>query len=730
MNDLETGKPSVDSQVPYNYSLDELEASCAKIWAVYISEAEKYDKALVESWRGNMDGMLIFAGLFSASLTAFIIESYKTLTPDSGHTTAALLKQISGQLAASASGTTFEVPPETAFVVPMSSVICNVLWFASLGFSLACALVATLVEQWARDFIQRADMRPSPIIRARIFSYLYYGLKRFNMHLVVEVVPLLLHMSLVLFFAGLIAFLLPIHTGVMGVSATLLGIIVVMYCYLTVIPLVSFDSPYRTPLSSVLWRTSQLWQLTTSYLWVWVGRQKQSEERMEGTMVEGVIHHAVQPSPERDNRDLHALIWTIKSLVDNTELEPFIAGIPDILWGPNGRRYKHDHLIRALVDNPEVWLGDRLLGLVEYSESGLLAPPVQSRHEISCLQALWAMGTLSQRGAPLNLPHQLLRRRSWTGLGTGSVSEAVLLHLPAAHAALNWSLLCHFDLLWGALESVIHHTTSTALSASNVLTIHGLVHQMIQDNPNFIVRSTSHREFPLFNSAAVQHIADVILSSPSSDTSSWFTHVQALSDARGTFWDDARHMILINFLMDCLAPADVSPRFEYQSMLDICLSSLPPPSVIAMAGYSALLQSGAVWRGEKGQWGYLEVIAVVLSIIFPLVSISRPVLDLDSTKTLISYLKLIVDSKSFWQNQTFFRLLHKCNLAHLLDATTQYLSSGCSGKNDVETTLEVIFHVIHWSWEWQLTTAFQIPGSDQLANHRHNKLFLLIDSML
>jgi hypothetical protein len=27
---------------------------------VYISEAEKYDKALVESWRSDMDGLLIF----------------------------------------------------------------------------------------------------------------------------------------------------------------------------------------------------------------------------------------------------------------------------------------------------------------------------------------------------------------------------------------------------------------------------------------------------------------------------------------------------------------------------------------------------------------------------------------------------------------------------------------------------------------------------------------------
>ncbi|KAJ7128562.1 hypothetical protein C8R44DRAFT_557882, partial [Mycena epipterygia] len=65
------------------------------------AEAEKYDKGLVESWKSDMEGMLIFAGLFSASLTAFLIESYKTLNPDSGDTTVHLLSQISQQLAAS-----------------------------------------------------------------------------------------------------------------------------------------------------------------------------------------------------------------------------------------------------------------------------------------------------------------------------------------------------------------------------------------------------------------------------------------------------------------------------------------------------------------------------------------------------------------------------------------------------------------------------------------------------
>jgi uncharacterized membrane protein len=35
----------------------------AKLWAVYISEAEKYDKAMVERWRTDMEGLLIFVSV-------------------------------------------------------------------------------------------------------------------------------------------------------------------------------------------------------------------------------------------------------------------------------------------------------------------------------------------------------------------------------------------------------------------------------------------------------------------------------------------------------------------------------------------------------------------------------------------------------------------------------------------------------------------------------------------
>ncbi|KAI9467267.1 hypothetical protein BJY52DRAFT_1079426, partial [Lactarius psammicola] len=67
-------------------------------WSLYLDEVEKVDKGVTESWKGDTEGIIVFTGLFSATVAAFIVESYKKLSPDSGDTTNALLTQLSVQL--------------------------------------------------------------------------------------------------------------------------------------------------------------------------------------------------------------------------------------------------------------------------------------------------------------------------------------------------------------------------------------------------------------------------------------------------------------------------------------------------------------------------------------------------------------------------------------------------------------------------------------------------------
>ncbi|KAK7013660.1 hypothetical protein R3P38DRAFT_3277534 [Favolaschia claudopus] len=391
---------SVDSDfvsVKAEYS-DSHDTAGAKLWSVYVSEAEKYDKALVDSWKSDMEGLLIFAGLFSAILTAFLIESYKTLTPDPGEDMKALLTQISTQLSGIANGSSVDIPAPEPFVPATSSLVCNLVWFISLGFSLSCALIATLVEQWARDFKYKTEMRSAPVIRARIFSYLYYGLKRFNMHAVVEIIPFLLHASLILFFAGLVAFLVPVNKAVMISVIILLGIVVIAYMTLTVFPLFSSQSPYQTPLSTGLWRAIQL---TRSI------RRPASKENMAPTSLVGAMNiAALADSPQRAHRDYHALSWTLGSLSDDVELEPFLEGIEYALatTGTEYRRSPYDKPIRRLLQSRDLRLLQRVDQFLYRSESKILLLETQTRRQLIALKSLWAMATIPAKDSDNRSP--------------------------------------------------------------------------------------------------------------------------------------------------------------------------------------------------------------------------------------------------------------------------------------------------------------------------------------
>ncbi|KAJ6494366.1 hypothetical protein C8R45DRAFT_784271, partial [Mycena sanguinolenta] len=362
------------------YSNAENEEACAKIWSIYVGEAERYDAALVESWKADMEGMLIFSGLFSASLTAFLIESYKVLQPDSGDLTVAGIALLSNQLAAIASNTTFVSPPSSNFTPTAASLWCNALWFISLSLSLTCALLATLVEQWAREFLHKTEMRPSPLRRARVFSFLYFGLKQFRMHTIVDAIPFLLHASLLLFFAGLVAFLLPVNHIMMYLMCIVLGVFAVLYAVLTVLPVVSLNCPYRTPLSAPLW---YLLQGPFAFF-------DESESSGQQTMTEAVAALALQNTKRRDQR---ALQWTLDSLTDDIELLPFVEAIPDMIHGANGFRRANDALFEGLLGTIEVPspLVTRISGLLAGTGGMLPEDPLRVRRRIAGHRAVWAL---------------------------------------------------------------------------------------------------------------------------------------------------------------------------------------------------------------------------------------------------------------------------------------------------------------------------------------------------
>ncbi|THV00508.1 hypothetical protein K435DRAFT_657025, partial [Dendrothele bispora CBS 962.96] len=184
-------KPTVDDE------------ACSKLWKVFIDQAEEYDEKLLKEWKADMEALLIFSALYSASLTAFIIESYKTLQDDPAQRTVDLLSQISRQL----SNSTTDLESSSTFEPSAASLVCNMFWFLSLALALACSLLATFVQQWTRDFIHKTTLKPSLVRRARVVAYLHFGMQDFGLNTFVDIIPVLLHISLFLFFGGLVAFL-------------------------------------------------------------------------------------------------------------------------------------------------------------------------------------------------------------------------------------------------------------------------------------------------------------------------------------------------------------------------------------------------------------------------------------------------------------------------------------------------------------------------------------------
>ena len=154
---------------------------------------------------------------------------------------------------------------DTHFRPPHYAVVVNALWLTSLAFSMACALLATLVLQWARSFQEdipkevKLNNPPEPVKffdlahDLTIYASFLAGVERFLLPAMVDAIPVLLHWSLFLFFGGLAYFLLNInHTiGYMMLGMVASGFLI--YAFLTIMPLIIPNSPYQTPLSPFLW---------------------------------------------------------------------------------------------------------------------------------------------------------------------------------------------------------------------------------------------------------------------------------------------------------------------------------------------------------------------------------------------------------------------------------------------------------------------------------------------
>jgi hypothetical protein len=186
------------------------------------------------------------------------------LSPDPGDRTAFYLRQISQQLASIAGSSNNTSPPlqdYSSHPPTITIVWVNALWVLSLVFSIMSGLFATLNQQWARRYLQLPHITRSASEQARVRSFIFFGANKYGLISAMEFTPMLLHFSILLFFAGLIVFFVVVYKTIAIVLSISVGAFAVVYLVWTILPCIDYCCPYRTPMSSVVW---YIWQTSIS----------------------------------------------------------------------------------------------------------------------------------------------------------------------------------------------------------------------------------------------------------------------------------------------------------------------------------------------------------------------------------------------------------------------------------------------------------------------------------
>ena len=126
----------------------------------------------------------------------------------------------------------------------------NSLWFSSLVLSLASATMGIIVKQWLRRF-KSGLYGDSPEV-ARRRQYRLNNLLKWKVPIIISLIPMLVIIALVLFFAGLVFMLGHIHSLVFAVVTTFIAISLFFILATTILPSLFNTCCYHSPQAVVV----------------------------------------------------------------------------------------------------------------------------------------------------------------------------------------------------------------------------------------------------------------------------------------------------------------------------------------------------------------------------------------------------------------------------------------------------------------------------------------------
>jgi hypothetical protein len=202
----------------------------------------------------------------------------------------------------------------------------------ALIFSLSAAVLAILVQQWVHDYMYTFLRYSSPLKTSRVRQYLYEGVEGWYMPAVADSVPGLFHVSVFLFFVGLVDSILNINTTVGLVTTVPIGIFGLLYIFITFAPVIHPQSPYQSGFSSLVWFLVQKLHPRTFK----DGNRGFRSLSVSTNIAQGQLQLSMEKTPGRKDRDWRAIQWLVEFLTEDAEIELLAMTIPGSFNGKWG----------------------------------------------------------------------------------------------------------------------------------------------------------------------------------------------------------------------------------------------------------------------------------------------------------------------------------------------------------------------------------------------------------
>ncbi|KAG9040351.1 hypothetical protein FS837_000760 [Tulasnella sp. UAMH 9824] len=286
--------------------VDEFGQDGGKFYRCYDALADEIDEDMVKGLKEQLDGMLIFAGLFAGVNSAFLALTLPLLSADPADDISALLAQNNAILFQMATGRNDSIPansrlPSAEFSPSRDLFAVNALFSLSLTFAIISSFLAVLGRQWLVYYRKRSGNGPDRQRWEQLKRFL--GAERWKLEPILDdVLPSLLQVGLIIFCASLIIHLRHLSPAISLIVGVPMYVGLAFFVGSGLCTVWDRFCPFQSPLSHVL-----LWSARTIPSATKIIKQVEWKQLSQGFPIKRWVNSLIHGRKEESTESLQVI---------------------------------------------------------------------------------------------------------------------------------------------------------------------------------------------------------------------------------------------------------------------------------------------------------------------------------------------------------------------------------------------------------------------------------------